>query len=503
MEEKVKNKIIELIDVTKKYDDTVVIENVSLYVKKGEFITLLGPSGCGKTTTLRMIAGFEMPTSGKVLLNGKDISDLPPNKRPVNTVFQRYALFPHLNVFENIAFGLKLKKVTNTYRNKDGETYTKEEHLSKAEIAEKVKKALEIVDLEGFEKRSISTLSGGQQQRIAIARAIVNEPEILLLDEPLGALDLKMRKEMQLELKAMHKKLGITFIYVTHDQEEALTMSDTVVVMADGVIQQIGTPADIYNEPKNAFVADFIGESNIYNGIMPADGKVRFLGKMFDCVDKGFEKDEPVDVVVRPEDVRMVAPEQGMLQATITSVVFKGIHYQILAEIGKAEIEIQSTQKKEAGERIGIAIAPDEIHVMKKEFTVNRFDGTITKKNTVEFGDGEFDCDVTQLYPGSHLDEEDYLITAKGEKIDLTDVPVTVEVGLGDIRMSDDREEGGAEGNIISLIYKGDHYRYIVRTENEEDYVLDSEDLWNENDHVSLIIPKEKIKLTLKKTEAK
>lgn len=503
MEEKVKNKIIELIDVTKKYDDTVVIENVSLYVKKGEFITLLGPSGCGKTTTLRMIAGFEMPTSGKVLLNGKDISDLPPNKRPVNTVFQRYALFPHLNVFENIAFGLKLKKVTNTYRNKDGETYTKEEHLSKAEIAEKVKKALEIVDLEGFEKRSISTLSGGQQQRIAIARAIVNEPEILLLDEPLGALDLKMRKEMQLELKAMHKKLGITFIYVTHDQEEALTMSDTVVVMADGVIQQIGTPADIYNEPKNAFVADFIGESNIYNGIMPADGKVRFLGKMFDCVDKGFEKDEPVDVVVRPEDVRMVAPEQGMLQATITSVVFKGIHYQILAEIGKAEIEIQSTQKKEVGERIGIAIAPDEIHVMKKEFTVNRFDGTITKKNTVEFGDGEFDCDVTQLYPGSHLDEEDYLITAKGEKIDLTDVPVTVEVGLGDIRMSDDREEGGAEGNIISLIYKGDHYRYIVRTENEEDYVLDSEDLWNENDHVSLIIPKEKIKLTLKKTEAK
>ncbi len=503
MEEKVKNKIIELIDVTKKYDDTVVIENVSLYVKKGEFITLLGPSGCGKTTTLRMIAGFEMPTSGKVLLNGKDISDLPPNKRPVNTVFQRYALFPHLNVFENIAFGLKLKKVTNTYRNKDGETYTKEEHLSKAEIAEKVKKALEIVDLEGFEKRSISTLSGGQQQRIAIARAIVNEPEILLLDEPLGALDLKMRKEMQLELKAMHKKLGITFIYVTHDQEEALTMSDTVVVMADGVIQQIGTPADIYNEPKNAFVADFIGESNIYNGIMPADGKVRFLGKMFDCVDKGFEKDEPVDVVVRPEDVRMVAPEQGMLQATITSVVFKGIHYQILAEIGKAEIEIQSTQKKEVGERIGIAIAPDEIHVMKKEFTVNRFDGTITKKNTVEFGDGEFECDVTQLYPGSHLDEEDYLITAKSEKIDLTDVPVTVEVGLGDIRMSDDREEGGAEGNIISLIYKGDHYRYIVRTENEEDYVLDSEDLWNENDHVSLIIPKEKIKLTLKKTEAK
>lgn len=503
MEEQAKNKIIELIDVTKKYEDTLVIENINLYVKKGEFITLLGPSGCGKTTTLRMIAGFEQPTSGKVLLNGTDISELPPNKRPVNTVFQRYALFPHLNVFENIAFGLKLKKVTNVYRNKEGDEYTKKEKLSKAEIAQKVKKALEIVDLEGFEKRSISTLSGGQQQRIAIARAIVNEPEILLLDEPLGALDLKMRKEMQLELKAMHEKLGITFIYVTHDQEEALTMSDTIVVMADGVIQQIGTPTDIYNEPKNAFVADFIGESNIFNGTMIEKRKVKFCGKTFDCVDDDFEKDELVDVVVRPEDVQMVAPENGMLQAVVASVVFKGIHYQILANVGKTEIEIQSTQSKKIGEKIGLNIGPDEIHVMKKEFTINRFDGSITKKNTVEFGDGDFECDVTQLYPGSHLDEEGYLITAKNEKIDLTDFAVTVEVGLKDIRMSDDSEEGGAEGNIISMIYKGDHYRYIVRTENEEDYVLDSEDMWNENDHVSLIIPKEKIKLTLKKAEDK
>ncbi len=503
MEKQVRNKIIELIDVTKTYEDTVVIENINLYVKKGEFITFLGPSGCGKTTTLRMIAGFEMPTSGKVLLNGKDISDLPPNKRPVNTVFQRYALFPHLNVFENIAFGLKLKKVTNTYRNKKGETYTKEEGLSKEEIAQKVKKALEIVDLEGFEKRSISTLSGGQQQRIAIARAIVNEPEILLLDEPLGALDLKMRKEMQWELKAMHQKLGITFIYVTHDQEEALTMSDTIVVMADGVIQQIGTPTDIYNEPKNAFVADFIGESNIFNGTMTGNRKVKFCGKTFNCVDDGFEKDELVDVVVRPEDVRMVAPDEGMLKATVTSVLFKGIHYQILATVGKTEIEIQSTQSKQVGEKIGIDIAPDEIHVMKKEFTINRFDGSITKRNTVEFGDGEFECDVTQLYPNSYLDEDGYLITAKGDKIDLTDVAVTVEVGLNDITMSDNAEDGGAEGNIISMIYKGDHYRYIVRTENEEDYVLDSEDTWNENDHVGIIIPKEKIKLTLKKAEDK
>ncbi|MBQ9081676.1 MAG: ABC transporter ATP-binding protein, partial [Clostridia bacterium] len=473
------------------------------YINDHEFITLLGPSGCGKTTTLRIIGGFESPDEGDVIFNEERINDVPPYKRHVNTVFQRYALFPHLNVFENIAFGLKLKKVTNTYRNKDGETYEKKEHLTKEEIAKKVKKALEIVDLEGFEKRSISTLSGGQQQRIAIARAIVNEPEILLLDEPLGALDLKMRKEMQLELKAMHQRLGITFIYVTHDQEEALTMSDTIVVMADGVIQQIGTPTDIYNEPKNAFVADFIGESNIFNGTMIANRKVKFCGKTFDCVDDGFEKDELVDVVVRPEDVKMVAPEKGMLQATVTSVLFKGIHYQILAMVGKTEIEIQSTQCKSVGEKIGIDIAPDEIHVMKKEFTINRFDGSITKKNTVEFGDGEFECDVTQLYPGSHLDEDGYLITAKGDKIDLTDIAVTVEVGLNDITMSDQSEDGGAEGNIISMIYKADHYRYIVRTENEEDYVLDSEDMWNENDHVGLIIPKEKIKLTLKKAEDK
>ena len=276
--------IIELKNVTKYYDDTLVIDNVSFYVNKGEFITFLGPSGCGKTTTLRMIAGFDLPTSGQILLNGKDISVLPPNRRPVNTVFQRYALFPHLNVFENVAFGLKCKRVLNTYQNDEGKEYTKKERLSKKEIREKVEKALDLVDLEGFEKRSISTLSGGQQQRVAIARAIVNEPEILLLDEPLGALDLKMRKEMQIELKEMHRRLGITFIYVTHDQEEALTMSDTIVVMSDGVVQQIGTPIDIYNEPANTFVADFIGESNIFNGMMTGERKVKLCGKTLKCV---------------------------------------------------------------------------------------------------------------------------------------------------------------------------------------------------------------------------
>ena len=495
------NRIIELVDVSKEFDGVSVVENLNLYIRKGEFVTLLGPSGCGKTTTLRMIAGFELPTTGQILLNGKDISHLPPNERPVNTVFQKYALFPHLNVFENVAFGLKLKRVETTYLDRKGNEKKKLAKLPKEVIEEKVRKALEVVDLTGFEKRSISTLSGGQQQRIAIARAIVNEPEILLLDEPLGALDLKMRKEMQLELKAMHKRLGITFIYVTHDQEEALTMSDTVVVMADGSIQQIGTPEMIYNEPKNTFVADFIGESNIFSGVMPHDGLVRFCGKPFTCLDGGFEKDEPVDVVVRPEDVQITTPDKGIMSGRVTSVVFKGIHYQILVQCGKYEIEIQSTTTPEIGEMVGLLVQPDGIHVMKKKFRVNKFSGVITKHNTVEFGDGEFDCDVTQLYPGSHLDEEGYLITAKGEKLDLTDVEVNVEVGLHDITMSDNLDEGGAQGHIISLIYKSEYYRYIVRTENEEDYVLACEDLWNENDLVSLIIPKDKIRLTLKVAE--
>ena len=497
------NHIIELIDVCKEFDGVSVVENINLYIRKGEFVTFLGPSGCGKTTTLRMIAGFELPTSGQILLNGKDISDLPPNKRPVNTVFQKYALFPHLNVYENVAFGLKLKRIETTYIDKKGNTKIRLEKLPRAVIDEKVKKALEIVDLAGFEKRSISTLSGGQQQRIAIARAIVNEPEILLLDEPLGALDLKMRKEMQLELKAMHKRLGITFIYVTHDQEEALTMSDTIVVMADGVLQQIGTPESIYNEPKNTFVADFIGESNIFSGVMPKDGQVRFCGKAFTCLDNGFEKDEPVDVVVRPEDVKITTPENGTLKGKVTSVIFKGIHYQILVQCGRYEIEIQSTVAPKVGEHVGLSVEPDGIHVMKKIFRVNKFSGVITKHNTVEFGDGEFECDVTQLYPGSHLDEEGYLITAKGDKLDLTGTEVNVEVGLHDITMSDNLEEGGAQGHIISLIYKSEYYRYIVRTENEEDYVLACEDLWNENDLVSLIVPKEKIRLSLKVAEGK
>ena len=494
--------IIELVDLTRVFEDGMVaVDKVNLKVKKGEFVTFLGPSGCGKTTTLRMIAGFDKPTSGKILLNGQDISGLPPHKRPVNTVFQRYALFPHLNVADNVAFGLKLKKIKVTYERRDGSRFTKVEKLSKAEIAEKVNKALKIVDLEGFEKRSVSTLSGGQQQRVAIARAIVNEPQILLLDEPLGALDLKMRKDMQLELKEMHKKLGITFIYVTHDQEEALTMSDTIVVMKDGEIQQEGTPLDIYNEPANSFVADFIGDSNIFSGTMTGKLMVRFLNKTFECVDD-FAKNEKVDVVVRPEDVFLMDEGKGQVDGKIVSSIFKGVHYEMVCKIGKTEVVVQDTKERKVGDKVSIYIRPEDIHIMAKEFTANKYEGYITKKNTVVFGDGEFACDVTQLYPGSFLDEEGYLITAEGEKIDLTDVDVEVEVGLKDIDLNDVdtlEEEGGAVGNIVSIIYKGDHYQVIVRTdENEEDYVCDTEYTWNENDRVSVSIKPEAIRLKLK-----
>ena len=496
-------KIIELIGITKSYDGVTVVDNENLYIRKGEFVTLLGPSGCGKTTTLRMIAGFEIPDSGKILLNGKDITTLPPYMRPVNTVFQRYALFPHLNVYDNIAYGLKLKTVNVTYENDDGKRYTKKQRLSKAVIAEKVKKALKMVDLEDFEKRDVTTLSGGQQQRIAIARAIVNEPEILLLDEPLGALDLKMRKDMQLELKEMHKKLGITFIYVTHDQEEALTMSDTIVVMKDGVIQQIGTPTDIYNEPKSAFVADFIGDSNIFSGTIVGDRKVRFLGKTFDMVDD-FELNEKVDVVVRPEDVFLVDEGLGQVDGVITSSIFKGVHYEMVMQIGKSELVIQDTVERKTGTRASAIIKPDDIHIMHKEFVSNVYDGVITKHNTVAFAEGEFECDVTQLYPGSHIDEEEYLVLANGEKLDLTDVEVKVEIGLKDIEIIDNEDDGEAHGEIVSIIYKGDHYQVIVRTpEDEEDFVIDTEYAWNENDKVSVKVAPEKIKLTLKEAENK
>ena len=343
-----KNKIIELKAISKEFNGEQVLSEISLDIHDNEFVTLLGPSGCGKTTTLRIIAGFETPDSGDVLFDGKRINDLPPYKRELNTVFQKYALFPHLNVFENVAFGLRQKK------------------LPEKEITERVKDALKMVNLAGFERRNVEKLSGGQQQRVAIARALVNRPKVLLLDEPLGALDLKLRKDMQNELKNIQHMTGITFIFVTHDQEEALSMSDTVVVMANGKIQQIGSPTDIYNEPINAFVADFIGESNIVDGIMTADYKARFAGHTFECLDKGFAKNEPVDIVVRPEDVDVVAVEKGMLSGEVTSVTFKGVYYEIIVDINGFKWMIQSTDYVAPGDKIGLYIEPDAIHVMKK-----------------------------------------------------------------------------------------------------------------------------------------
>lgn len=490
--------ILELINVNKKYDESFAVENFNLYVKKGEFVTFLGPSGCGKTTTLRMIAGFELPTSGEILLNGKDIAQLPPFKRPLNTVFQRYALFPHLDVYDNIAFGLKLKKIPYKTKDKKGNLVTKLRKFTRQEIDEKVTKALKIVDLEAFEGRNVSTLSGGQQQRVAIARAIVNEPEILLLDEPLGALDLKMRKEMQLELKEMHRKLGITFIYVTHDQEEALTMSDTIVIMKDGQIQQIGTPLDIYNEPQNAFVADFIGESNIYSGTMIGEKKVRFLGKQWDCVDS-FPINEKVDVVVRPEDIKIKPLGEGNVTAKIVNKIFKGINYQFTAMVGNNEVLIQSTNDRAINQEVALSIKPELIHIMKREFSTNRYnDAYIDKNNQVVFAGVAWECDVTQILPGSSLNEEGYLVSKDGKKYDLSDFDVVADVDMHDIEISDDLEEGNIVGEIIQMVWKGDHYQLIVRTEDEEDFVVDTVWTWNEFDKVSVKIDPKKIKLKAK-----
>ena len=342
------NVIIDLKNISVSYDGEPILKNLNLYIRDKEFITFLGPSGCGKTTTLRVIAGFIEPDGGDVIFDNKRINGVPPHKRQVNTIFQRYALFPHLNVYENIAFGLRLKKVSNK------------------EIKQTVTDMLALVNLRGFEKRNIQSLSGGQQQRVAIARALAVKPRVLLLDEPLGALDLKLRKDMQIELKNIQQRLGITFIYVTHDQEEALSMSDTIVVMDSGVIQQIGTPLDIYNEPKNAFVADFIGESNILDGIMLDDCLVEFSGHRFECLDKGFAKNEAIDVVVRPEDVDVVAPEKGMLCGVVTSVTFKGVHFEIIVDIGGFKWMIQTTDYHPEGAKIGLFIEPDAIHIMKK-----------------------------------------------------------------------------------------------------------------------------------------
>ena len=369
-------KLIELKGISKSYDGEKVIDSMNLYIRDGEFITFLGPSGCGKTTTLRIIGGFETADEGELYFDGVEISDVSAHKRQVNTVFQKYALFPHLNVYENIAFPLRLKK------------------LKEDEIKTRVTEMLAMVALTGFENKSVSTLSGGQQQRVAIARALVSHPRVLLLDEPLGALDLKLRKDMQNELKTIQQAIGITFIYVTHDQEEALSMSDTVVVMADGEIQQIGTPTDIYNEPKNAFVADFIGESNIIDGIMLEDNRVKLAGHVFDCVDGGFAKNEPVDVVIRPEDVDVVAIDKGMLTGKVTSVTFKGVHYEIIVDIKGFKWMIQSTDYVAPDANIGVFIEPDAIHIMKKS------------KYSGKFGDySSFSDEIDQLSDADAAEE--------------------------------------------------------------------------------------------------
>jgi len=342
-------RLIELRSVSKLFDETEALKDIDLYIRKREFLTLLGPSGCGKTTMLRIIGGFEFPTGGELFFEGKNIVHVPPYKRRINTVFQKYALFPHLNVYDNVAFGLKLKK------------------MNASEIARRVNRILTLVKMTGFEKRSVDSLSGGQQQRIAIARALVNEPEVLLLDEPLGALDLKLRKEMQLEIKSMQQQLGITFIYVTHDQEEALTMSDTVVVMNNGRIQQIGDPKRIYDEPKNAFVADFIGESNILNGLMIEDELVEMAGRKFPCVDDGYGEMAPVDVLVRPEDVMVVGEDVGMLVGEVESAIFKGVYYEMMVDTGAFVWKVHSTTMQPPGTRVGLSVVPFNIHIMRKE----------------------------------------------------------------------------------------------------------------------------------------
>lgn len=473
--------IIELRHISKVYSDNgfKAVDDFNLEVKRGEFVTFLGPSGCGKTTTLRMIAGFEMPTSGEILLNGEDISRLPANKRPINTVFQRYALFPHMNIYDNIAFGLKLKK------------------LPKEEIRKKVKRVLDMVDLEGFENRKISTLSGGQQQRIAIARALVNEPEILMLDEPLGALDLKMRQEMQIELKHMHDELGITFIYVTHDQEEALTMSDKIVVLSEGRIQQIGTPEDIYNEPQNAFVADFIGESNIFKGIMTGHMKVRFCGGEFIGMDDVAEG-TLVDVVVRPEDVIITKPEDGIVEGEVVSVIFKGMHYEVTVESGKYEMVIRTTKCYSVGERIGIKLEPDGIHIMLAEDHTTSFVTNINSDYTLDFNGKVINCDLTKVIPKSSM-KDNVLVDENNEAVDTAKLKVMVSIQPYDIRMSDNVDEGLVSGHIINLIYKGDHYSYVIRTEYGHDLIVDDEYLWNMDDAVGLVMPEDKMKFQLKK----
>ena len=457
--------IIEVKGVSKFFGEKTALDNINLSIKKGEFVTILGPSGCGKTTLLRLIAGFQTASEGVIRIAGEEITQTPPHKRPVNTVFQKYALFPHLNVYDNIAFGLKLKK------------------MPKDTVLKKVKAALKMVGMTDYEYRDVNSLSGGQQQRVAIARAIVNEPEVLLLDEPLAALDLKMRKDMQMELKEMHKTLGITFVYVTHDQEEALTLSDTIVVMSEGRIQQIGTPTDIYNEPINSFVADFIGESNILNGVMVKDKLVHFCDRDFECVDEGFGENTPVDVVIRPEDLYIFpVSDMAQLRGTVQSCIFKGVHYEMVVLCHGYEFVVQDYHAFEAGTEVGMLVKPFDIHIMKKERICNTFEGKLIDETHVEFLGCEFECAPVDL-----------------QKVQLGDV--LVDVDFGKINLLDNAEDGMLTGEAKFILYKGNHYHLTVWSDWDENVFVDTNDVWDDGDRVGISIAPEDIRVRVKQEE--
>jgi len=475
-------KIVELKNLVKVFGQQTAVDDVNLNIRKGEFVTLLGPSGCGKTTILRMIAGFETPSSGTVFLEGRDVTNVPPHKRELNTVFQRYALFPHLNVFKNIAFGLQFKLVDTTDDERMKKPKVLKRKLTPDEIKKKVEAALKLVGLDDYGPRDVDSLSGGQQQRIAVARALVNEPKVLLLDEPLGALDLKMRKEMQTELRRMHKELGITFIYVTHDQEEALTMSDTVVVINDGTIQQVGTPREIYDEPSNAFVADFIGESNILTGIMLADFKVKFLGEVFDCVDKGFDKNEPVDILLRPEDIQIVDAKGGKAQlvGVVTSSIFKGDYCELIVKSNEYELTVQTMQDAEIGAQVGLYIAPDSLHIMEKEAIINEFKTVMTGPTTVEIAGEDFEVQI--------LEGQTY------EKGDL----VTAYVQFKDVELTDSEKDGLVGANVAQSIYKGTYYHVKVWTDNDTAFIVNTSLEWDNNDRVGVKIAPGALRLELR-----
>ena len=462
------DKIIELKNITKIYDQEKVVEDVSLSINQGDFVTILGPSGCGKTTLLRMIAGFEKPTEGAIFLEGVDVTNVPPYKRNVNTVFQKYALFPHLNVFNNIAYGLKLKTVA------DPTVKSGRRLLTMQEITDKTNAALKMVNLEDYGHRDIDSLSGGQQQRIAIARAIVNEPKVLLLDEPLSALDLKMRKEMQIELRRLHKELGITFIYVTHDQEEAMAMSDTIVVMRDGIIQQVGTPKKIYDEPKNAYTADFIGESNIISGRMLKDYLVEFFGCQFACLDKGFDKNEPVDIVVRPEDITIVKTKPQM-SGTVINSVFKGTFYDLTVLVGDYELSVKTTTEYQEGTKLGLNIAPAGIHIMEKEALTNEYKTVTTGENTIAIGGVDFEFIPTENFE-------------KG-------TPVIATIDFDKIELTDDEKQGQVGGNLSDLVYQGKYYQAKVWLDNDTSLIVVTPYEWDADDRVGLIINKADIKV--------